>query len=136
MASKVSNSAMASTGYLLLDTVPAALALPAVSVLGITRAAEWNAELPPPLSELLSMQFAASEPEWILRIGGGARLTAVLISGMVRFEYVQSDAILSMPSLHNSTLEVFTDVVLADGKPSALVVNIDALFRVHPELGK
>lgn len=128
MACKEWHSAIAPTSYLLLDTVPVALALPAVSVLGISRAVEWNAETPIPLSELLSIHFAASEPEWVLRIRWGELLTAAIVSGTLRIEYVRKDALLSMPSLTRCTLEAFSDVILVDGRPSALVVNIDALF--------
>jgi hypothetical protein len=135
VASRTSHSTIAPAGYLLLGTVPAALALPTVSVLGIVPAAEWNAEAPLPLSALVPIHFAASEPEWVLRIEGGAQSIIALISGAVRVAYLPTEAVLMMPALNVCGFDIFSNVVLTDGKPSALVVNIDALFRRHRELG-
>jgi hypothetical protein len=129
------HSTSAPAGYLLLDTVPTVLAMPAVSVLGIVRAAQWNADLPAWLSGLISVDFAAAQPEWVLRLGSAARPIAVLVSGAIRFENFQPGALLLMPALSDCASGVFSRVVVADGRPSALVVNIDALLRAHPELG-
>ncbi len=136
MTLKTSHFAVAPSGYLLLDTVPTVLALPAVNVLAIARAAEWDAELPLSFSILMPIYFAAQEPARVLRIGCGVQSIVALISGKIRVEYLHADALLAMPTLNHWGFEFFSEVVLADGKPSALVVNVDALFRAHRELDK
>lgn len=136
MMAMASQTLGASIGYLLLDTFPSALALPAANVLDIVRANEWHAEPAIPLSSLVPIYFADSEPERVVRIGAGANSLAALISGKVRVEYLRAGALLAMPDLSGRGFENFSEVVLADGRPSALVVNIDALLRLHRELGK
>jgi hypothetical protein len=113
----------------LLDTAPVAVALPVSNVLGVFSFAEWSDESPRRFNELVPVRFTTSKPEWVLRLTGSAQTMIALVSGMVRVEYLGSDMRLSMPSLDQQATELFLEVVLADGKPSALVVNVDALFR-------
>jgi hypothetical protein len=136
MTSRASNSGVAPVGYLLLDTVPVPLMLLATGVLGIVRAAEWRAASPLPFGALVPVNFCATEPSWVLRIGGAARSINALVGGRVRVEYLRTDALLPMPRLNYGGSEFFSELVVANGKPFALVVNIDILFRTHLEMGK
>jgi hypothetical protein len=129
-------SVVAPTGYLLLCTDPTVLALPAASVLAVVRATEWKVELPLPLSALVPIRFAAREPKWVISIGVCDHPMATLVEGSLRIEYLGADSLLPMPPLIGCGFGIYSEVILADGQPSALVVNTDALVLVHRELGK
>lgn len=130
MASKARRLVQMSAGFLLLDTLPSVLALPASKVLSVSRATEWSEEPPQPFSSLLPVQFAAVEPAWVLRVGTGACALTALINGKVRVDLVPLDSLHSMP-LDYRGFDVFSEVILRDDKPSALVVNVDLLLRLH-----
>lgn len=123
-----------STGYLLLDTTPTQLALPASKIFNVSRAIEWKAEPPTPFGSLLPIRFRVPEPEWILRISGISGPVAALVSGAIRIVYLRKASLLSMPTRTHVGFDFYSEVILADGKPSALVVNIDALPRAHREV--
>ncbi|HEY5959340.1 MAG TPA: hypothetical protein VIV60_22435 [Polyangiaceae bacterium] len=135
-SSKVSHAPVAPAGYLILNTVPTTLALPARGVLGIERATAGDVDSPLSLSALLPVQFSLSEPTWALRVGNNSQSIQLLVSGTVRIEYLRAESLLSMLSLNYSGFERFSEVVLANGRPFALVVNIGALFQAHRELGQ
>jgi hypothetical protein len=132
MVSKARRSVQMSAGFLLLDTLPSILALPAVKVLSVSRATEWPAEPPRPFASLLPIQFATIEPAWVLRIGVDNCSVTALINGKVRVDYVPVESLYSMP-LNQRGFDAFTEVILRDGRPSALVVNVDALLHLHQE---
>lgn len=129
-----SSFAADATGYLVLDTLPTTLALPAKSVLDI---APFKEELPEqlrPFSELVPVSFAALDPRWVLHVVVEGLRRAVLVTGAVHLAYLPANSLLVMPQLHRQHHRLFSELVLTDGRPSALVVNIDALFQVHREL--
>lgn len=134
MAALASNLATHAVGYLVLDTLPTTLALPAKSIIDI---APFKEELPEqlrPFSELVPIRFAALDPRWVLHVVVEDLRCAILVSGAVHLAYLSADSLLVMPQLHRQHHGLFSELVLTDGKPSALVVNIDALFQVHREL--
>lgn len=124
-----------SVGHLLLDTVPTKLAIPAAAVLDIVNAEGWKHEPPVPFGCLMPVQFAQDQPQWIVRVLGKDPIHT-LVCGKVRFEYWHTEALFHMPALDCPGFHAYSNVVLVDGRPSALVVDIDALFRAHRELGK
>ena len=124
---------VAPSGYLILDTLPTVLALPASSVLGVVRASDWTAELPYSLGELLPVQFSVSHPAWVLRVTSEADTIPITFCGTPRMAYLRSDSLLSLSSVKFCGFQSFTDLVLANGKVSALVVNTDALLKSRPK---
>jgi hypothetical protein len=127
MAATVPYTARAA-GYVLLDTLPAALAFPAASVLGIVRGADWHAEPPLPFGDLLPIHFSVSQPAWVLNLAGAGKSIAVTFVGTIRMNYLHLDSLLPMDTFKYNGFGGFSQLVLANGKPLALVVNMDALF--------
>jgi hypothetical protein len=58
-----------------------------------------------------------------------------LVSGAVRMEHLPPDDLLVMPSLNGMRSELFSNLILVNGRPFALLVNTDALVRARQELG-
>lgn len=130
-----SRFAVDSFGYLMLDTLPTALALPAQSVIDIAPMKDEAPEQPRLFSDLVPIRFAAPSPRWVLHVVVEGVQRPVLISGAVHLVYRPADSLLAMPELHRQNSKLFSELILTDGAPSALVVNIDALFLVRRELG-
>lgn len=120
----------------MLDTVPTPIAFSAACIFSIARAADFTSDRPPPLNSVVPVEFSASEPAWVIRIGSGNQYVFAFASGVIRIEYVQKDALLAMPTLRDWGFGLFSNVILADGKPSALVVNANTFFRTRQGMGK
>ncbi len=131
MTSHASQSASARAGYLLINTIPTALAFPATKVRRITHAGDWTSETPIALSALLPIRFTEQGQEWVIQIDFGMRSLSALFRGKLRLEYISDDAILPMPALEQTSFGLFSNVVVANGSPSALVINVDVLFRSY-----
>jgi|GEM_PF-2893824 len=131
------NSAFAEVraAFMLLDTMPTVLALECVNLLGVTRLGESSGESPIPFGTLVPTEFAVPEPESVLRIAFGHHYFATLISGTIRVEHFPTSALIEMPTRTLAGFRLFSNILLADDKPFALVVNIDAISRLRPELG-
>jgi hypothetical protein len=130
-----SHSNRGRAAFMLLDTAPTRVALSCTAVLGVTRLPDWNAPLPIPFGTLIPVPFASSEPLSVVQVCQETRSLAILISGAIRIEHLPATALLSMSVLRFRGFELFSEVVLVKGRPSALVVNIDALLRLHQEIG-
>lgn len=121
--------------HLLLETAPATLAFPASSVLEVMRSADRSCDTVE-LSVLVPVHFLQSAPVSVVRVGSNAESILVLVSGTVHIEYYDDGALLNMPPLNVSGFGLYSCIATSDGKPSALVINIDALLRLHRELGR
>lgn len=130
-------STVARRGYLVVGTTPTDLALDAANVLGVMRSTEWPSQVPRSLGDFLPIDFVARQPEWILSVGQPDRPTAILVKGNLRVSYFSNDALLPMPThVNNDAFGMFSSVVLEKGRPSALVLKVEVLVRLHQELGK
>lgn len=127
--------AVGGRAHLLFETAPAALALPASSVLEVSRTTHQTCDAVE-LSALVPVHFLQSAPVSVVRVGTNAESVVVLVSGIVHFEYYGEEALLEMPAVNVGGFELYSYIATSDGKPSALVVNIDALLRLHRELGR
>jgi hypothetical protein len=127
-------AAVESAGYLLLGTSPTTVALPMACMLDVVRAADWVGELPPALDVLAPLCFVATDPAWVVRIGGSGQSMATVVRGRLRLEYLRTDELLKMPRLPKSGFELYSNVILAKGRPTALAIDIDALVHMHREL--
>ncbi len=135
MPASISHRSTATKAYLLLGTVPTPLALPAVGVLDIIHPTALDLVGAVPLDAIMPIKFGESEPAWVLCVGNEAESIRAQICGLVRLEYLSADFLVPMPSLGSSAFRCFSDVIVRDGRPSALVVNIGALLRLHQEQG-
>lgn len=122
--------------YLVLQTIPTRVALPAKNIVGVTRKAEDLLETPVDLAALLPVHFVQSAPVSVVTLDSNAQVVAILVSGPVHIEHYADEAMLDMPDMDAPGFRFYSGVALADGKASALVVNIDALLGVRRELDR
>ncbi len=123
----VSNTAV---GHLLLATTPTIVAVPSRYVLAVSAAATWTAEQPPCLASALGIAFEADEPAWILRIGSDPHALVARATGRLRIAQLLPGELLPMPVMGNETSN-YSHVVVKQGTPWALVLDVPALRQLH-----
>jgi hypothetical protein len=122
--------------YVVLDTIPTAVALSALDVRSIARATDLHLNEPlPSLNMFMPLNFSASEPEWALHLENGNGNLTASVYGRIRIEHLSKESLLDMPVRSNRGFELFSNVILADGRAFALVINANELLRMHRELG-
>jgi hypothetical protein len=83
----------------------------------------------------MPLNFSASEPEWALHLENGNGNLTASVYGRIRIEHLSKESLLDMPVRSNRGFELFSNVILADGRAFALVINANELLRMHRELG-
>ena len=132
---KTIESSFGSTAYLLLEAAPTNLALRAASVLAIAHTPPLDGKNPLPLHTFMPIHYAAPAPFWVLSLGDVTQTTMISFTGNARIEHLPVSALLAMPHVSRAGFEMFSDLVLVNERPVALLVNVDALIRAHQELG-
>ncbi|HEY1585030.1 MAG TPA: hypothetical protein VGH63_05030 [Polyangia bacterium] len=103
------------------------LGLAAERVREVVLVEQWGGDLPPTLAQLVGAEETGDTVRVLLIMRPGREPLATLVSGTVRLRHVAPGELLALPALLARQVRRISHVVVTDGEPPLLVVDVERL---------